>query len=105
MTAAVPTRRRVLAGGAAVLGGGAVTQVGGAGAAAAATTYAARPWTATPVPHWRQRHFMNRMGCGYSRTTFQQLLSAGGARPWFEKQLVPSKVVESATATALPGWF
>ena len=36
MTAAVPTRRRVLAGGAAALGAGAVTQVAGAGSAAAA---------------------------------------------------------------------
>jgi hypothetical protein len=105
MTAAVPTRRRVLAGGAAALGAGAVTQVAGAGSAAAATTYPANPWTATSVPHWRQRHYMNRMGCGFSRTTFAQLLSAGGARPWFEKQLVPSNVVESATAAALPSWF
>ncbi len=63
------------------------------------------PYDKTTVPTARQLHMLNRMGCGYSRTAFTELTSAGGELAWFEKQLTPAAVAESAVATAVVGWF
>ena len=48
---------------------------------------------------------MNRMGCGYSRTTFKAMRKAGSPEKWFEKQLSPGKVKESKTAGKVRSWY
>ncbi len=48
---------------------------------------------------------MNRMGCGYSRSTFKAMRRAGSAEAWFEKQLKPGKVKESRTTRQLRSWY
>lgn len=95
----------MVAGGAAALGSAALVQVVGAEAAEAATSYRPNPYRRTSVPTWRQRHYLNRLGCGFSRGTFAQLLRDGDARRWLNHQLAPSTIAESATARALPSWF
>ncbi len=63
------------------------------------------PYRRTAVPTRAQLHLMNRMGCGYSRSTWAQMRRAGGAGKWFELQLTPGKVKENARAKALGDWF
>lgn len=72
---------------------------------AAGTTYPVNPYAATTVPTRFERHVLNRMGCGWSRDTWQQLRAQGGARQWFARQLDPATVPESALADSLLGWF
>ncbi len=48
---------------------------------------------------------MNRMGCGYSRSTFKAMRKAGSPEKWFEKQLSPGKVKEPKTAKKLRYWY
>ena len=64
-----------------------------------------KPYAPTKTPTSGQRHLMNRMGCGYSRSTFTQMRAAGSPRSWFEQQLDPSSVKESARARDLSSWF
>ena len=63
------------------------------------------PYDRTTVPTARELHVLDRLGCGYSRTAFNDLTAAGGELAWFEKQLTPAAVPESAVMTALPTWF
>ena len=74
-------------------------------APASASTYRVNPYTATTVPTWRQRHYLNRLGCGFSRSTYAQLRSNGIAAQWLDHQLAPARVSETATGLALPSWF
>jgi uncharacterized protein (DUF1800 family) len=104
MTPEAPSRRRMLAGGAALVATTAVAQTVGTGSAQAAA-YPVNPYRRTAAPNWYQRHFLNRLGCGYSPAQYAQLRGNGGAMPWFERQLTPSVIPESATAKALPTWF
>jgi uncharacterized protein (DUF1800 family) len=69
------------------------------------TTYRAAPYSRTSVPTAAERHMLNRMGCGYSRTTWTQMRSQGGAAAWFARQLTPASVAESAKANSLLSWF
>lgn len=71
----------------------------------ARTTYRANPYGATALPTPFERHVLNRMGCGYSRATWQQMRGQGGARAWFEAQLDPASVPESALADRIVSWF
>jgi len=71
----------------------------------AGTTYRARAYAATAVPTTFERHVLNRMGCGYSRETWQQLRDQGGAQQWFAAQLDPASVPESALTDSLVTWF
>jgi uncharacterized protein (DUF1800 family) len=96
-----PSRRRLLVGGAALTSVGALETLG-AGSTAAATV---RPYSSTSVPSAKARHYMNRLGCGYSRTTWTQLQKAGDVKRWLDAQLAPTSIAESSTAKALPGWF
>jgi hypothetical protein len=57
------------------------------------------------VPAPFERHLMNRMGCGYSRSTWQDLRSAGGGQQWFSRQLDPASVTESPLAESILSWF
>ena len=59
----------------------------------------------TPVPTRRQRHVLNRLGCGFSAASFADLRRAGGELEWFEQQLDPASLPETATGTAIPSWF
>ncbi len=69
------------------------------------TTYHARPYPATTVPTGFERHVLNRLGCGYSRTTWRQMRFLGGPQQWLERQLDPGSLRESATADAALSWF
>jgi uncharacterized protein (DUF1800 family) len=71
----------------------------------AGTTYTAASYRDTKIPTRAELHLMNRMGCGYSRTTWGQLRRAGGGAAWFEKQLRPGSVTENAKAAGLIDWF
>ena len=72
---------------------------------AAGTTYKPRAYPATTIPTPFERHVLNRVGCGYSRTTWQGMRSAGGALQWFARQLEPASVPESAVAKSILSWF
>jgi uncharacterized protein (DUF1800 family) len=94
------SRRGLLTAGAAV-----TASVASAPLAWGGTSYPTRPYRATPVPRPLERHYLNRLGCGFSPVAHQQLLRDGSPRAWFEAQLVPSRIPESAAAQALPSWF
>ena len=63
------------------------------------------PYDKTTVPTARQLHMLDRFGCGWSRPAFTQLTNAGGELAWFEQQLAPASITESATAEAVVSWF
>ena len=67
--------------------------------------YVVGPYQATPVPTARELHLLNRFGAGYTPKSLRQLRRLGGYRQWFERQLEPAKVKESAVAAAVPGWY
>ncbi len=67
--------------------------------------YAPASYGATPVPTGRERHLLNRMGCGFSPESFRQLRAAGGAPAWFERQLDPASVPESDLGAQVADWF
>jgi uncharacterized protein (DUF1800 family) len=71
----------------------------------AGTTYAPNPYVRTAVPTADERLMLNRLGCGWSRATWLQMRAQGGAQAWFERQLSPDSVPESAKATSLSSWF
>ena len=48
---------------------------------------------------------MNRMGCGYSRTTWQQMLAQGGADGLVRAPAAPASVPEHAPPPAHQAWF
>jgi hypothetical protein len=75
------------------------------GKPSAERAYVVHPYDKTPVPTARERHLLNRFGAGYTPKALKQLRRAGGYASWFERQLHPAKVKESATATALTTWF
>lgn len=62
-------------------------------------------YDSTPVPTSRQRHMLTRMGCGFSVSSFADLRRAGGELEWFEQQLYPESVTETATGSAIASWF
>ena len=64
-----------------------------------------RSYSKTAVPTRFERHLLNRMGTGYTPDAWRQLRRAGGARPWFESQLDPGSVPESARARELLSWY
>jgi hypothetical protein len=69
------------------------------------TSYEPGSYRPTTVPTRFERHLMNRMGCGYSRPTWQQMLAQGGPSAWFERQLHPGSVPEPAIARRIVTWF
>jgi Protein of unknown function (DUF1800) len=52
-----------------------------------------------------ERHYLNRLGCGFSPASLAQLTAAGGPAGWFTAQLDPGSVPESSAAAALAGYF
>jgi uncharacterized protein (DUF1800 family) len=52
-----------------------------------------------------ERHYLNRLGCGFSPASLAQLTAAGGPAGWFAAQLDPGSVPESSAAAALAGYF
>lgn len=91
----------LLAGGAAV--GGTLAVAAQPAAAAAAVTV--NPYRRTAVPTATERHLMNRLGCGFSRSTFARLRNAGSAAAWLDRQLRPGTVSEPAKVAQLDDWF
>ena len=100
-----PSRRRLLIGSAAVATSVVAGEVLTAGAALGAPSYTVRPYRKTAIPSRAQLHMMNRMGCGYSRTTWTQMKRAGGATKWFNKQLNYTRVAENKKTKSLLDWF
>lgn len=70
-----------------------------------ALAYEPRPYEATAVPARADLHLLNRMGCGFSVDSFNQLLAAGGAATWFERQLSPLLVEEDPLVSTIDSWF
>src|SRR4051812_19981488 len=106
MNSAVTSRRRLLVGGAAAVTATAAAQVvGSASAQAAPVTYTPNAYPTTLVPNYKQLHYMNRLGCGYSPTTFEQMRAAGSVSTWLNKQLSTTPPAESPIAQAVPSWF
>lgn len=66
---------------------------------------AVAPYDKTSVPTARELHMLNRMGCGFSRSSYARLRKAGGELAWFEQQLDPASINESAKAESLRDWF
>jgi uncharacterized protein (DUF1800 family) len=97
------SRRRLLAGGAAALTTTVAAQA--LTTAPAEAAYRANPYTRTLRPTSLQLHYMNRLGTGFSRQTFDQVRGAGTATAWFAQQLTPSRIAEGMTALALPSWY
>ncbi len=62
-------------------------------------------YTRTLAPTSRELHMMKRFGQGHSRALFQQMRAAGGEMAWFEQQLEPDSVPQTATALAVPSWY
>ncbi len=104
MPVPTPSRRSLLAGGAAVTGALA-TQSLSAAPAVAARSFRVRPYRRTPAPTAWERHLMNRLGCGFSTSTYADMRKAGSAAAWLEAQLDPGSVRETKKAAGLPGWF
>ena len=67
--------------------------------------YDVRASSGTPVPKGRELHMLTRMGAGYTPKGLKQLRKAGSPKKWFEKQLDPASIKESASATALKAYF
>ncbi len=67
--------------------------------------YVVAPYEGTTIPTGRQLHMINRLGWGFTRSTFKQLLSAGDETAWFEEQLEPASIAESAKAETVADWF
>ena len=65
----------------------------------------AASYTRTTAPTSRELHMMKRFGQGHSRALFRQMRAAGGEMAWFEQQLDPDAVPQTATALAVPSWF
>lgn len=74
-------------------------------AATRAPSYRVNPYRRTRVPTRSELHLMNRLGTGYTRSTWAQLRRAGGAAKWFDEQLSPAGIPESALAKAVDDWF
>ena len=97
-----PGRRALLAGGAAV-GAGALV-AGTAGPASAAGPATAASYGATPLPTPAELHTLNRLTYGYTPAALAQLRAAGSPQAWFEQQLAPDSIAESADATIDDWW-
>ena len=72
---------------------------------ASGTTYAVNPYRSTKIPTPVELLVMNRLGCGYSRSTWNHVRRLGGWQPWLEQQLFPQAVRESNVAKELAAWF
>lgn len=57
------------------------------------------------VPTARELHLLTRFGAGYTPAGHRQLVRAGGHLAWFDQQLNPASVKESATAALLPTYY
>ena len=103
--APAPSRRGLLLGAAGLSSAALVGQIGAAQEALAAPSYRVNPFRKTKIPTAFERHLMNRMGCGYSRGTWQQMRRAGGPEKWFTQQLRHSSIAENAKSQGLINWF
>lgn len=101
MPTASPSRRFVLAGAAGAAGAAAVTTV----AAPAEAAYVPRTWTGGPalLPA-AERHLVTRFSGGLTPALATEVRNAGGGRAWFERQLEPGSIDDSAV-TAIDTWW
>ena len=67
--------------------------------------YVVNPYRATKVPTAYGLHLMNRLGCGWSVETWEQMRAAGGPTAWFDQQLDSDSVPEDPKVGYLDGWF
>ena len=67
--------------------------------------FAVAPYDRTSHPTEGELHVLNRLGSGYSRSSYRALRRAGGASEWVEQQLEPESIVENGTALEVDDWF
>ena len=67
--------------------------------------YVVNPYRATKVPTAYGLHLMNRLGCGWSPKTWEQMRAAGGPTAWFDRQLDAGTVPEHPKVGYLDRWF
>ena len=67
--------------------------------------YVVARYKRTTIPTSRQLHVLNRLGWGYTRSAYKQLLRSGGEDAWFEQQLDPASIRESGKAANVLDWF
>ncbi|MEJ7741658.1 MAG: DUF1800 domain-containing protein [Nocardioidaceae bacterium] len=77
-----------------------------AGSASADTPYLppVRSYIKTPVPDEQTRHMVNRFAYGFTPALSAQVSAAGGPRAWFDRQLDPDQVSDTAAA-AFSSWY
>ncbi|MCW2791233.1 MAG: hypothetical protein JWO76_331 [Nocardioides sp.] len=96
--------RRAVIGRAAVAGlAGATATVAVPGRAAAAS-YAPAHHHGAPLLPTQARHLVGRFSYGVTPALAAQVRNQGGARAWFERQLEPDRVGDSATDELLTWW-
>ena len=100
---AMPGRRGVLAGLAAA--GASAAMLVRASPAQAAEDYTPKPHQATPIPSAEELHLIRRWSYGYRPAQLSAVRDAGGADAWFEAQLDPGSVTESALGAAVDSWW
>ncbi|MEQ6903631.1 DUF1800 domain-containing protein [Nocardioides sp. YIM 152588] len=64
-----------------------------------------RRYRRTAVPTRAELHMMNRFSAGFSTATWKQMQRAGSPAAWFEQQLRPGGIRESAKAKAVLDWY
>lgn len=101
MTTASSSRRFLLTGAAGAAGAAAVTAI----AAPAEAAYTPRRWTGGPalLPS-PDRHLVTRFSGGLTPALATEVRNAGGGRAWFERQLDPASIDDSAVA-AIDTWW
>ncbi len=67
--------------------------------------FAVNPYRATKVPSPYALHLMNRLGCGWSIATWEQMRADGGPSAWLDRQLEPATVPEHPKVGYLDRWF
>lgn len=95
--------RRTIARTAVVASTAAATVVAGE-SALAATAYPPAKYTKTPLPSPAARHMANRFAYGYTPALRSEMAAAGGPLTWFERQLAPSQISDTA-ANAFASWW
>ena len=73
--------------------------------AQAADSYAPVAYPATPVATDEELHVIRRWTYGFQPATLAAVRDAGGPRAWFDAQLAPHDVAESAAADGLDSWW
>lgn len=95
-------RRGFLGASATVAGAGVVAATAGPAQAAG---FDPMPYSATAIPNAAELHTLRRWTYGYTPAALAQLRGAGSPQAWFEAQLNPAAITESADAQNEAWWY